>query len=62
MLHSEEELNIIRKKIDKIDTSIIKLLSKRLRLAIKAKKIKEKLGKSIRDKEREKQVFTRVKL
>lgn len=42
------QLNNIRKKIDKIDESIIKLLRKRINLCIKAKNIKKSSKKDIK--------------
>lgn len=43
----------IRKQIDTIDKNIIKLLGKRLKLAVKISKFKEKKGLPILDKKRE---------
>ena len=50
-------LEKIRKQIDNIDDEILKRLSERFRLAIKLSRFKDK----IRDKEREKEVLSRVK-
>lgn len=49
-------LKEIRSKIDKIDSKIIELLSKRIKLAIETRKYKKK----ILDKDREKEVLENI--
>jgi len=54
------KINKIRKKIDKIDKKIIKLLFKRKELARKISKIKKKSKMEIVQKDREKEVIKKV--
>ena len=55
------ELKEIRQEIDRIDTKIIGLLSKRAKLVIKAGKLK-KDEQGVRDPKRVEQVINKVKL
>ena len=50
----------IRKQIDGIDKEIIKLLSKRMKLAIKLGKFKKKEGLPILDKKREQEMLKKL--
>jgi chorismate mutase len=50
-------LNDIRKKLDKIDYQIIKLLDSRMELALKSKKFKQ----SVEDVKREQEIFEKIK-
>jgi prephenate dehydratase/chorismate mutase len=52
-----KELDILRKKIDKIDREIVELLSQRMELAIRSRKFKHYIS----DDDREQQVFENVK-
>ena len=50
----------IRKQIDGIDKELIKLLSKRMKLAIKLGKFKKKEGLPILDKKREEEMLKKL--
>jgi prephenate dehydratase/chorismate mutase/prephenate dehydratase len=52
------ELNEIRKKIDLLDSRILRILNDRMELALMAKKLKT----TIEDKEREKEIIERIRL
>ncbi len=54
------EMNSLRKKIDRLDRLIVKLLNKRARYADEIGKVKEKLGLEVYSPEREKQVIENV--
>jgi len=54
-------LEDLRKRIDLIDTQIVKLLSERINIAEEVGKEKGKLGKQIEDMERERKVLAHVK-
>ena len=54
-------LEDLRKKIDEADTKIARLLAERIRIAEEMGKEKEKQGKQIEDKEREKRVLEKVR-
>ncbi len=56
------ELRRGRKEIDRIDRKLLTLLNDRLRVALKAGKIKKKMGKKIYSPEREKEVLRRLSL
>jgi prephenate dehydratase/chorismate mutase/prephenate dehydratase len=51
------DLNIIRKKIDMIDSGIIELLNQRMELAVRARKFKQ----GVFDQKREQQIFNNIK-
>jgi chorismate mutase/prephenate dehydratase len=53
-------LEVLREKIDSIDTRLVKLLNDRTRQALKIGKLKQKSGKGIYVPAREKAVFARV--
>jgi predicted regulator of amino acid metabolism with ACT domain/chorismate mutase len=53
---SEEKLRALRQEIDRIDEQLIDLLAARLKLANDLVAIKRRLGKDIRDVEREREV------
>lgn len=53
-------LEVLREKIDSIDTKLVKLLNERTRQALKIGKLKQKSGKGIYVPAREKAVFARV--
>ena len=50
------ELNTLRKKIDKIDGDILELLSDRMEIAVRTKKLKNEVS----DEQREKDVMTKI--
>jgi len=52
-----EELEILRKEIDKIDEQLVELFEKRMELAIKIGDIKKQKGMQILDSQREKAVI-----
>ena len=54
-------LEDLRRKIDEADAGIVKLIAERIRLAREIGKVKQKIGKQIEDREREKQVLENVK-
>ena len=56
-----KKIQQIRKKIDKNDTEILKLIKKRSMLVKNIGKIKKKNGFNVVDKKREKEIFSRVK-
>ncbi len=49
-----------RKKIDKIDEQIVKLLDERMGLAFELGKLKKEKGRDVFDPEREKKVFEKL--
>ena len=51
----------LRKKIDEVDTKIVKLIAERIRIAEQVGKEKKKQGIQIEDREREKVVLEKVK-
>lgn len=53
-------LEVLREKIDSIDTKLVKLLNERTRQALEIGKLKQKSGKGIYVPAREKAVFARV--
>lgn len=53
-------LKILRRKIDKIDEKIIKLLQKRAKAIKKIRQIKAKLGLRVVDKERENEILEKL--
>ena len=57
-----QKLKEKRKKIDLIDRKLLTLLNDRLRVALKAGKIKKKMGEKIYRPEREKEVLKRIKI
>ena len=56
------ELKRGRREIDRIDRKLLTLLNDRLRVALKAGKIKKKMGEKIYSPEREKEVLRRLSL
>ncbi len=54
-------LDNLRRKIDETDTKIVKLLAERMRIAREIGKEKDKQGKQVEDKGREKAVLEKVK-
>ncbi len=58
---SEEELKKLREDIDDIDKKIIELLSERIEVAGDILKVKKKMEKGIRDREREQKVIERTR-
>ncbi|MGB9727116.1 MAG: chorismate mutase [Nitrososphaeria archaeon] len=56
-----DELNILREKISVLDEQILKLLAERVTVAREIGKIKRGYGKPITDREREKQVYAKVR-
>ena len=56
----DKELESLRKKIDVLDSALVRLISKRLKLAKKAGKYKKKKGLKIIDKKREKEILLGV--
>jgi len=55
-----EKILSLRRKIDEIDEQILRLLKERLEVSIKIGKTKRKYGISLRDYEREDEVYTGV--
>lgn len=55
------KLNSLRKKIDKIDASIIDLLAKRQKVVLSIKGLKKKEGINVLDNKREKEIISLVK-
>ncbi len=55
------KLEDLRKRIDKADASIVKLIAERIRIAGEIGKEKEKQGKQIEDVEREKRVLENIR-
>lgn len=56
-----KELSKKRKKIDKIDNKIVKLLEKRFEIVNKLKQLKKKNGIKMEDKQREEEIKSRYK-
>jgi len=56
-----KRLDMIRKKIDKIDSNLIELIGVRLSLMPEVAKIKSEIGLTIRQLEREKQLLKKIK-
>ena len=56
----DKKIQILRKKIDSIDSKIIELLNKRMNASIKVGKIKSKLDVPIQDKDREQTIIDRL--
>ncbi len=54
------ELGEVREHIDRIDDSIMQLISERMVLAMKAKECKARSGASIKDDAREREVIARM--
>ena len=50
----------IRKKIDKIDEQLVKLLDERMGLAFELGKLKKSLGRDVYDGSREQEVFEKL--
>lgn len=55
------KLKLLRRKIDKIDETILDLLSRRLSLVKKASQLKKQKSLPVEDKNREKQILERLK-
>ena len=53
-------LERIRAEIDRVDAQILRLLQRRAELALQAKRAKEKLGLSLEDPAREREVIARA--
>lgn len=51
------DINKLREKIDKIDSSIIKKLSQRSILSVKIGKMKSKMGRKVKDNKREEKLM-----
>lgn len=62
MLHDDEQMTLSRCRdvIDAIDTELLALLSKRVRIARTAAAIKQALGLPLRSPEREREVLARI--
>jgi chorismate mutase len=58
---NEEKLREIRRKIDEIDDKLLQLLAERVKLIAEIASIKKKLGKEIRDEEREREILRKTK-
>ncbi len=58
---SEKKLAELRDEIDKIDNKIIELLSDRIDVAKNILDLKEKMGRGVRDKEREQEVIEKAR-
>lgn len=58
---SEEKIKEIRKKIDEIDRGLLQLLSERVKLAREIAGIKKRLGREIKDEEREKEILRKAR-
>jgi len=58
---SEEKLLEMRRRIDAIDKELLQLLAKRVKLAAEIAVIKKKLGREVRDEEREKEILQRAR-
>jgi chorismate mutase len=56
-----QKLKRKRIKIDSLDRKLLILLNKRLRIALKIKKVKKEMGKKIYDPKREKEILDRLK-
>ncbi len=54
------DMKSLRKKIDRLDKRIVKLLNRRAKYADEIGKVKEKLGLEVYSPEREKQVIENV--
>lgn len=59
-VNAESNLALVREEIDRIDTRILSLLSRRGELALKARDIKEALGLPLYDSNREKALLERL--
>jgi len=57
-----DNLNVLREKISAIDEQILMLLGERVNIAKEIGKIKREKGKPITDREREKQVYAKVRM
>lgn len=55
------DINLLRNKIDRIDTKILRLLKKRLKLAKQVGKLKDAQGFEIEDRKREEEVYKSLK-
>ncbi|MCC6138455.1 MAG: chorismate mutase [Bdellovibrionaceae bacterium] len=51
------EVEILRREFDKIDAVLIKLLIKRFQLSVQMADVKLKVGRSLQDGEREKEII-----
>lgn len=60
MEESDWTLERIRAEIDRVDAKLLRLLQRRAELALQAKREKERLGLSVEDPEREKEVIARA--
>jgi len=56
----EAKLNQLRRKIDKLDRDLLKLIDQRAKLALEIGELKEKAGQEVYSPEREEQVITQV--
>jgi chorismate mutase/prephenate dehydratase len=56
------DLEVLRKKIDKIDNSILKSLSRRAEITLEIARLKKKQGKGIYSPDRESQILSQLKL
>jgi len=55
-----EELDLLRKEIDKVDEELVKLFERRMELAVKIGGIKKQKGMEVFDAERERQVIEKA--
>lgn len=58
---SDEELKEFRKEIDEIDDKLIELLSERIDIAKNILELKEEMGRGVRDKKREQEIFEKIR-
>ncbi len=57
----DDELSMLRKKIDKTDEELMRLIKKRLATADKIAENKKKTGMPVLDRQREQEVLERIK-
>lgn len=58
---SEEEIEKLRERIDHIDRKLVELLSDRIEVAKDILKLKQEIGKEVRDRKREQEVIERAR-
>lgn len=51
----------LRKKIDEVDTGIVRLIAERIRLASRTGRIKRKQGRQIEDRQREEKILEHIR-
>ncbi len=62
MISEEQEINEIRKNIDKLDTQLINNLNERAKLSYEIRKLKNKANLPILDVQREAEIMTKITL